>query len=65
VPGKRVPKRSVPKGTARLGQLGLNPSRVTGLPPQPTEQKAAKTFEQKVAKVTKSLGSTFFFNVSN
>ena len=32
---------------------------------QPTEQKAAKTFEQKAAKATKGLGSTFFFNVSN
>jgi len=34
-------------------------------PPQPTKQKAAKRFEQKAAKVTKGLGSTFFFNVSN
>jgi hypothetical protein len=29
-----------------------------GKPVQLTEQKAAKTFEQKAAKVTKSLGST-------
>ena len=52
----------------RLGRQQSNigvPPVVSGLPPRPTEQKATKRFEQKVAKVTKGLGSTFFFNVSN
>jgi hypothetical protein len=36
---------------------GLNRSCVADHPPRPTEQKGAKTFQQKAAKVTKSLGS--------
>jgi hypothetical protein len=42
---------------------GSNRSWVTGLPPRSTEQKAAKTFEQKAAKVTKGLGSTTYVDV--
>jgi hypothetical protein len=33
------------------------------LPSRPTEQKAAKTFEQKAAKVTKSLSAAIYVDV--
>jgi hypothetical protein len=45
------------KGFLAISPGELNRSCVTGLPPQPTEQKSAKTFEQKAAKVTKRLAA--------
>ena len=54
----RIPERQNALQTSQV--LFLNRSCVTGLPTRPTEQKPAKTFEQKVAKATKGLGSTIY-----
>jgi hypothetical protein len=52
-----------PKRFLAISCGGLNRSCVTGSPPRLTEQKAAKTFEQKEAKVTKSLSSATYVDV--